>query len=187
MESLSCHLMWVAAATYCTLLAPKGLLATLIGVLGMAHFSLGRGSGSFCGGFLIGEVGTREAFRYMGLMAVFGGCCYFIIHFLWLKKFDVHDRPDDQDVVTDNGESEKLTTEEPKMKDQCTTMSQERLSLMIKFNQIGSLTSLPRGSKVSAIQSDFKYLCWFYGSSIQNSDHSKQYVFCRLPTFFKLF
>jgi hypothetical protein len=43
MEALSCHLMWVAAATYCALLAPKNLLATLIGVLGMAHFSLGRG------------------------------------------------------------------------------------------------------------------------------------------------
>lgn len=75
MEALSCHLMWVAAgkspsrirnnlvtflcylvlATYCSLLAPKNLLATLIGVLGMAHFSLGRGSGSFMGGFLIGE------------------------------------------------------------------------------------------------------------------------------------
>lgn len=41
MESLSVHLMWVAAATYCTLLAPKNLLATLIGVVGMAHFSIG--------------------------------------------------------------------------------------------------------------------------------------------------
>lgn len=150
MESLSCHLMWVAAATYCTLLAPKGLLATLIGVLGMAHFSLGRGSGSFCGGFLIGEVGTREAFRYMGLLAVLGGCCYYAIHLLWLKKFDVHDK-DDQEVTTDNGETEKLTGDEPKMKDQGTTMSQERLSLMIKYNQIGSLTSLPRGSKVSTV------------------------------------
>lgn len=69
MEALSCHLMWVAAATYCSLLAPKNLLATLIGVLGMAHFSLGRGSGSFLGGFMIGEVGAREAFRYMGLVA----------------------------------------------------------------------------------------------------------------------
>lgn len=82
--------MWVAAATYCAVLAPKGLLATLIGVLGMAHFSLGRGSGSFCGGFLIGHVGTREAFRYMGLLAVVGGCCYYAIHLLWLKKFDVN-------------------------------------------------------------------------------------------------
>lgn len=34
--------MWVAAATYCAMLAPKSLLATLIGVLGMAHFSLGK-------------------------------------------------------------------------------------------------------------------------------------------------
>lgn len=42
MESLSVHLMWVAAATYCAMLAPKNLLATLIGVLGMAHFSLGK-------------------------------------------------------------------------------------------------------------------------------------------------
>lgn len=42
MESLSVHLMWVAAATYCTVLAPKNLLATLIGVVGMAHFSIGN-------------------------------------------------------------------------------------------------------------------------------------------------
>lgn len=41
-ESLAVHLMWVAAATYCALLAPKNLLATLIGVSGMSHFSLGK-------------------------------------------------------------------------------------------------------------------------------------------------
>lgn len=34
--------MWVSAATYCSILAPKNLLATLIGILGMAHFSLGN-------------------------------------------------------------------------------------------------------------------------------------------------
>lgn len=39
----SLSLFRVAAATYCSLLAPKNLLATLLGVLGMAHFSLGRG------------------------------------------------------------------------------------------------------------------------------------------------
>lgn len=148
MEALSCHLMWVAAATYCALLAPKGLLATLIGVLGMAHFSLGRGSGSFSGGFLIGSVGTREAFRYMGLLAVIGGCGYFAIHVLWLRhiKLDIDDMHDNNE----NGETEKLT-DEPKTREMGTGMSQERLSLMIKYNQIGSLTSLPRGSKVSNI------------------------------------
>lgn len=156
MEALSCHLMWVAAATYCTLLSPKGLLATLIGVLGMAHFSLGRGSGSFCGGFLIGHVGTREAFRYMGLMAVIGGLGYFVIHVLWLRHIDLTDYDDEPSMggAGDAGETEKLTgagsdaPAEPKTKDMGTGMSQERLSLMIKYNQIGSLTSLPRGSKV---------------------------------------
>lgn len=141
--------MWVAAATYCAILAPKGLLATLIGVLGMAHFSLGRGSGSFCGGFLIGQVGTREAFRYMGIFAVLGGCAYYALHLLWLKKFDATADKDEQEGV-ENGETEKLAPE-PKTKEQGTTMSQERLSLMIKFNQIGSLTSLPRGSKVGVV------------------------------------
>lgn len=54
---------------------------------------------------------------------------------------------EDADMV-ENGELEKLSPE-PKTRDASTGMSQERLSLMIKYNQIGSLTSLPRGSKVS--------------------------------------
>lgn len=145
--------MWVAAATYCTVLAPKGLLATLIGVLGMAHFSLGRGSGSFFGGLLIGTCGTREAFRYMGLMAVVGGVLYYALYLVYLKKFDVIDDKDDQEGA-ENGESEKLT--EPKTRDQGTEMSQERLSLWVKYNQIGSLASLPRGSKVR-IKSVFRF------------------------------
>lgn len=53
----------------------------------------------------------------------------------------------DDDAV-EEGETDKLTNE-PKTKDQGTGMSLERLSLMIKYNQIGSLTSLPRGSKVT--------------------------------------
>lgn len=133
MESLSCYLLWVAAVTYCSVLAPKGLLATLIGVLGMAHFSLGRGSGSFFGGFLIGNVGTREAFRYMGLMAVVGGILYYALHMLYLKKFDIIDDKEDQDVV-ENGETDKLN--EPKTRDQSTSMSQERLSLWVKYFKI---------------------------------------------------
>lgn len=37
------------------------------------------------------------------------------------------------------------------MKDAGTSMSLERISLMVKYNQIGSLTSLSRGSKVSVV------------------------------------
>ncbi|XP_016945288.2 uncharacterized protein [Drosophila suzukii] len=146
MESLSCHLMWVAAATYCSILAPKSLLATLIGVLGMAHFSLGRGSGSFTGGLLIGQFGTRDAFRYMGLLAVVGGIAYGLLHLIWLRKFDHTTEESEEEVEqVEAGETEKLT--EPATKEQGTSMSLERLSLMIKYNQIGSLSSLPRGSR----------------------------------------
>ncbi|XP_030383555.1 uncharacterized protein LOC115631057 isoform X2 [Scaptodrosophila lebanonensis] len=145
MESLSCHLMWVAAATYCSILAPKSLLATLIGVLGMAHFSLGRGSGSFTGGLLIGQFGTRDAFRYMGLLAVVGGIAYGLLHLIWLRKFDHTTEDSEEEEAVENGETDKLT--EPATKEQGTSMSLERLSLMIKYNQIGSLSSLPRGSR----------------------------------------
>lgn len=106
---------------------------------------------------MISFVGTREAFRYMGLLAVIGGIIYGLLHLLWLRKFDINLKDEDEGV--ESGEAEKLT--EPKYKDQGTTMSQERLSLMIKYNQIGSLTSLPRGSKVSkfAIES-FRMRIW---------------------------
>lgn len=160
--------MWVAAATYCSILAPKGLLATLIGVLGMAHFSLGRGSGSFFGGFLIGNLGTREAFRYMGLAAVVGGVLYFALDLLYLRRFNAsNDDNDEDDTTAERSEADKLT--EPKTRDQGTTMSQERLSLWVKYNQIGSLASLPRGSKViykciysytRSIECDFLFLVY---------------------------
>lgn len=37
---------------------------------------------------MIGDVGTRDAFRYMGLVAVAGGIAYKIMYIIWLKKFD---------------------------------------------------------------------------------------------------
>lgn len=55
---------------------------------------------------------------------------------------------DDDGDAAENGETEKLSGE-PRMRDASTGMSQEGLSVMIKYNQIGSLTSLSRGSRVS--------------------------------------
>ncbi|KAK9505055.1 hypothetical protein O3M35_009205 [Rhynocoris fuscipes] len=144
-ESLSVHLMWVAAATYCAIIAPKSLLATLIGVLGMAHFSLGRGSGSFFGGLLIGTVGTRQAFKLMGLLAVTSGIVYGLMHFFWLHKYS---EPIEKSKA-DSGEVEKLNSEDMEKdekfeKDEKDRLSEscERLSLMIRFNHRGSLSSL---------------------------------------------
>ncbi|XP_049873244.1 uncharacterized protein LOC126371880 [Pectinophora gossypiella] len=159
MESLSVHLMWVAAATYCAMLAPKSLLATLIGVLGMAHFSLGRGSGSFGGGFLIASLGTREAFRYMGLIAFLGGVLYGLLHYFWLRKINMTSleyTSTEQD--TENGEADKLNGE-PIRKDAETMISLERLHMITRYNPLGSLHSLPRGSRARLSQGDINELC----------------------------
>ncbi|XP_063357738.1 uncharacterized protein LOC134647335 [Cydia amplana] len=157
MESLSVHLMWVAAATYCAMLAPKNLLATLIGVLGMAHFSLGRGSGSFGGGLLIASLGTREAFRYMGLIAFLGGIIYGLLHYFWLRHINMTSlgRPCEQD--NESGEGDKLNGE-PLRKDAETMISLERLHIITRFNPLGSLHSLPRGSRARLSQGDINEL-----------------------------
>ncbi|XP_049817223.1 uncharacterized protein LOC109608343 [Aethina tumida] len=145
MESLSVHLMWVAAATYCAVLAPKSLLATLIGVIGMAHFSIGRGTGSFFGGHIIGKFGIRQSFRLMAFVACSSGIAYALIYCLWLKQIEINGEKDES--ALENGEAEKLT-DEPKTRDVGTMCSFEkldsRLSLMVEYNQIGSLTSLGR-------------------------------------------
>ncbi|CAH0724604.1 unnamed protein product, partial [Brenthis ino] len=158
MESLSVHLMWVAAATYCAMLAPKSLLATLIGVLGMAHFSLGRGSGSFGGGLLIASLGTREAFRYMGLIAFLGGVLYGLLHYFWLRNITMKRIPDVCDPDTESGEGDKLNGE-PLRKDAETMISLERLHIITRFNPLGSLHSLSRGSRARLSQGDINELC----------------------------
>ncbi|XP_055641757.1 uncharacterized protein LOC129778711 [Toxorhynchites rutilus septentrionalis] len=89
-EGISCYFMWVVATTYCAILAPNSLVATLIGVSGMVHFCLGKGFGSVFGGFLIAQFDTKMAFRYMGYFAVVCGVCYKFLHLVWLKKYDKH-------------------------------------------------------------------------------------------------
>lgn len=66
----------------------------------MNVLSVGRGSGSFAGGFLISSFGTREAFRYMGSVACLGGISYGLLHFFWLRK--MRDTRDDEDDMDDN-------------------------------------------------------------------------------------
>ncbi|XP_050430525.1 uncharacterized protein LOC126839310 [Adelges cooleyi] len=141
-ESLAVHLMWVAAATYCALLAPKNLLATLIGVSGMCHFSLGRGSGSFIGGLLIGSYGIWQSFRLMGLLAIVSGTIYGLLHCIWLHKFEDRTKPE----KSDPSEVESLKGIEENNKEDLSDIEAEarRLSIMIKFNHRGSLASLDK-------------------------------------------
>lgn len=86
LEIFTYQIMWVAAATYCPILAPKGLLATMTGLAGATHYSLGRGLGSLLGGYLIANMGPQETFKVFGYVTLISGVAYFFIHFLYIRK-----------------------------------------------------------------------------------------------------
>ncbi|EAT34750.1 AAEL013039-PA [Aedes aegypti] len=121
-EAISCYFMWVVATTYCAVLAPNSLVATLIGVSGMVHFCLGKGIGSVFGGYLIAQFGTRMAFRYMGYIAVVCGCSYKFLHLIWLKKYDKHQAGEIEDRKRD--------------------FPERRVSLVPKFSAFGSVAGM---------------------------------------------
>lgn len=102
-------MMAVASSTYCAAAAPPGLLATLNGAVGSVHYSFGkfysnvahihgtnvhclfypgRGVGSFAGGILMANYGTRITFQIFGSFA--GACAvvYFAFHRTYLIKIE---------------------------------------------------------------------------------------------------
>ncbi|KAK2714784.1 major facilitator superfamily domain-containing protein 6-A-like [Artemia franciscana] len=88
MEIITQHLMATASATYCAAAAPVGLLATLTGLVGGAHYNIGRGTGSYLGGYFISIFGLRLSFQYMGTISAIAGITYAALHFSCLRKFE---------------------------------------------------------------------------------------------------
>lgn len=98
----------------------------------------------------------------MGLLAIVGGAVYGFVYYVWLKELQDDEEfveeegvdnggnksaPENKLLMVECGETQKIKTiKEPLYKDQSTMVSFERLSLMIEYNQIGSLTSLGRRS-----------------------------------------
>ncbi|KAI9554090.1 hypothetical protein GHT06_019362 [Daphnia sinensis] len=88
LEAVTVHMMAVASSMYCAAAAPPGLLATLNGAVGSVHYSFGRGLGSFVGGILMSNFGTRNTFQIFGTAAGFSGLTYFILHRFYLVKIE---------------------------------------------------------------------------------------------------
>ncbi|KAK4317122.1 hypothetical protein Pmani_011756 [Petrolisthes manimaculis] len=86
LEVFTYQITWVAACTLCPILAPKGLLATMTGLTGSLHYSVGRGLGALLGGYLIGAFGLVKSFRIFAVISLVSGFVYVGIHFLFLKK-----------------------------------------------------------------------------------------------------
>ncbi|XP_071527991.1 major facilitator superfamily domain-containing protein 6-like [Panulirus ornatus] len=86
LEVFTHQLMWVATMTFCPLITPKGLLATMVSLVGTVHFSIGQGVGSLVGGHLIAGLGMPAAFRTFSAIALSAGLFYVIFHFSYTKK-----------------------------------------------------------------------------------------------------
>ncbi|XP_047496052.1 major facilitator superfamily domain-containing protein 6-A-like isoform X1 [Penaeus chinensis] len=86
LEVFTYQVMWVAVVTYCPLLAPKGLLATMTGLTGATHYSLGRGVGALFGGYLISNYGLSAAFRIFAYISLAGAALYIFVYYVYLKR-----------------------------------------------------------------------------------------------------
>ena len=106
------HMMAVASSMYCAAAAPPGLLATLNGAVGSVHYSFGnwvilfrfwvfspiiwrylsliagRSLGSFIGGILMVNYGTRNTFQIFGTGAGICAIVYLVLHRLYLVKIE---------------------------------------------------------------------------------------------------
>lgn len=56
-------LMYAAASSYASIIAPPGMSATIQGLLGGVHFGFGKGLGSFITGFMFQSMGPRWTWR----------------------------------------------------------------------------------------------------------------------------
>jgi len=86
MEIFTLHVMWVAVVKYGRMLAPKALIATMLGAIGGTHYGVGRGSGSLIGGLMMGSFGARDTFRYMGIAAATAGIIYISVEKIFFRN-----------------------------------------------------------------------------------------------------
>lgn len=88
LEAVTVHLMGISMSLFCASAAPQGLLATLHGLAGSVHYSIGRGVGSFVGGYLISIYGTRNTFRIFGIAATASGVVFVGLYHCFMKPFE---------------------------------------------------------------------------------------------------
>ncbi|CAL1542911.1 unnamed protein product [Lymnaea stagnalis] len=63
-------LMYAAASSYASIIAPPGMSATVQGLLGGVHFGFGKGLGSFITGFMFQSLGPRWTWRAYAITSV---------------------------------------------------------------------------------------------------------------------
>lgn len=94
MESITSTIMLTSMLAYAAQLSSTMTLTTVQGLFGAAYWGLGRGFGTFVGGFLMKwlrgggpdkTVGTRGTFRIPGVTAAITAIVYFLFNIFYLR------------------------------------------------------------------------------------------------------
>lgn len=94
MESITSTIMLTSMLAYAAQLSSTTTLTTVQGLFGAAYWGLGRGFGTFVGGFLMKwlrgggpdkTVGTRGTFRIPGVTAAITAIVYFLFNIFYLR------------------------------------------------------------------------------------------------------
>ncbi|GFS14404.1 major facilitator superfamily domain-containing protein 6-like [Elysia marginata] len=73
-------LMYAAATTYASIIAPPGMSSTVQGLLGGVHFGFGKGIGSFITGFMYKGIGPRWTWRVYAIVSAVVLVVYFLLN-----------------------------------------------------------------------------------------------------------
>ncbi|XP_055894394.1 major facilitator superfamily domain-containing protein 6-A-like isoform X1 [Biomphalaria glabrata] len=73
-------LMYAAASSYASIIAPPGMSATIQGLLGGVHFGFGKGIGSLITGFMFDSIGATWTWRAYCISSVLLLIGYFILN-----------------------------------------------------------------------------------------------------------
>ncbi|CAH1777765.1 unnamed protein product [Owenia fusiformis] len=103
LHGITFALMYAAASGYGSIVAPKGMSATIQGLIGGLHFGLGKGAGSLLGGLIYGSFSPIVMFRSC---AVF---CLSVLTLYWiLQKFVIKKRGVEKEVNLNETAGEKM-------------------------------------------------------------------------------
>ena len=95
LESVTSALMLTSMLAYAAQLSTTTTLATVQGLLGAAYWGMGRGAGTFIGGFLMKwlsaggadkTAGMRATFRVLGVASAVTAVVYFLFNIFYIRR-----------------------------------------------------------------------------------------------------
>ncbi|KAK4329599.1 hypothetical protein Pmani_000074 [Petrolisthes manimaculis] len=121
-KPLGFNLPYMGMIKLCPRLAPKGLLATMNGLMNPTLFTFGFAAGSSLGGVLVGSLGMTGAFRTFAYTSLGLGICYIALYILYIRR-----RYGRDDCVQGTKEStETGTTEEGRILEEIMLKEEEQ-------------------------------------------------------------